>query len=94
MIRKLMMLGILMTFLSAATYASADEVFVTPNGKKYHQETCRLIKNKGSLTKIDKEQAVEEGYAPCKKCFPEDLVSETSDTPKQTKEKTKKQKSG
>ena len=90
MIQRLMMLGVLMTFLSAATFASADEVFITPNGTKYHKETCRLIKNKGTLSKVDKEQVVKEGYGPCKKCFAEDVVGAAQDTGDQTKGKNKK----
>lgn len=93
MIRKLMMLGVLMTFLSAATFASADEVFITPNGTKYHKETCRLIKNKGTLSKVDKEQVVKEGYGPCKKCFAEDVAGAAqTDAGSQTKGKSKKEK--
>ena len=90
MIRRLMMLGVLMTFLSAATFASADEVFITPNGTKYHKETCRLIKNKGTLSKVDKEQVVKEGYGPCKKCFAEDVAGAALDAGDQTKGKNKK----
>ena len=92
MIQRLMMLGVLMTFLSAATFASADEVFITPNGTKYHKETCRLIKNKGTLSKVDKEQVVKEGYGPCKKCFAEDVAGAAPDAGDQTKGKSKKEK--
>lgn len=99
MIRRLMMLGVLMTFLSAATFAFADEVFITPNGTKYHKETCRLIKNKATLSKVDKEQVVTEGYGPCKKCFAEDVANAApgaaqTDAGKQSKEKSKKDKQG
>ena len=103
MIRKLMLLGVLMTFLSATTFASAGEVFITTNGTKYHKETCRLIKNKGSLTKIDKEQAIKDGYGPCKKCFAEDVAAATPgatpgaaghDAGNQIKGKNKKEKTG
>ena len=90
MIQRLMMLGVLMTFLSAATFASADEVFITPNGTKYHKETCRLIKNKGTLSKVDKEQVVKEGYGPCKKCFAEDVAGAAPDAGNQPKGKSKK----
>lgn len=93
MIRKLMMLGVLMTFISAAAFASAEEVFITPNGTKYHKETCRLIKNKATLSKVDKEQVVKEGYGPCKKCFAEDIAGAAQDTGNQPKEKSKKDKS-
>ena len=94
MIRKLMLLGVLMSFFSTTTFAVADEVFVTPNGTKYHKESCRLIKNKGSLSKIDKAQAVKNGYGPCKKCFAEDMAATSPDAGnQQPKEKTKKDKS-
>lgn len=94
MIRKLMLLGVLMSFLGATTMAVADEVFVTPNGTKYHKESCRLIKNKGSLSKTDKEQSIKAGYGPCKKCFPEDIAgAAVPDAGNQPKEKGKKDKS-
>ena len=87
MIRRLMMLGVWMTFISAATVACADEVFITPNGTKYHKENCRLIKNKGTLSKVDKGQVVTEGYGPCKKCFAEDVAGAAPDAGGQTKTK-------
>jgi len=76
MIRKLMMVGMLLTFLSATTFVFAEDVFITQKGSKYHTEICRLIKNRDHVTKIDKEQAIEEDYSPCKLCFKEDVASE------------------
>ncbi len=76
MIRKLMMIGMLVTFLAATTCVFAEDVFVTQKGSKYHKEICRLIKNKDNVTKYDKEEAVEEDYGPCKRCFKEDVASE------------------
>ena len=74
MIRKLMMAGMLIMFLSATTYAFAEDVFITQRGSKYHKEECQLIKNKDNLTKLDKKEAIEEGYGPCKRCFKEDII--------------------
>ena len=74
MIRKLMMISMLMIFLAATTQAFAADVFVTPNGTKYHKEDCRLIRNKETMTKIDKKETIEEGYDPCKRCFKEDVI--------------------
>jgi hypothetical protein len=76
MIRKLVMLGMLVTILSATTCVFAEDVFVTQNGTKYHKEICRLLKNKDNVTKLDKKVAEEEDYSPCKLCFKEDVVIE------------------
>ncbi len=76
MIRKLMMIGMLITFLSATTYVFAEDVFITQRGSKYHKEICRLIKEKDNLTKLDKKLAVGEDYGPCKRCFKEDVITE------------------
>ena len=74
MFKKLMMIGMLAVFLSATSYAAAEDVYITPNGAKYHKEDCRLIRNKDKMAKIDKEEAIEKGYGPCKRCFKEDVV--------------------
>jgi hypothetical protein len=76
MIRKLMMIGMLATFLSATTTVFAEDVFITQRGSKYHKEICRLVKNKDNITTLDKKEAVEEDYGPCKRCFKEDVVVE------------------
>ncbi|MBN1869070.1 MAG: hypothetical protein JW847_00620 [Candidatus Omnitrophica bacterium] len=75
MINKLLVIGMLAMFLSATTYAAAEDVYITQQGTKYHKEDCRLIKNKENVTKMDKKQAIEEGYGPCKTCFKEDIVA-------------------
>lgn len=76
MIRKLIMIGMLATFLSATTSVFAEDVFITQRGAKYHKEICRLVKNKDNITKLDKKEAVEDDYGPCKRCFKEDVVVE------------------
>lgn len=74
MIRKLILMGLIMTFLSATTCVFAGDVFITQKGSKYHKEICRLIKNRDNITKIDEKEAIEEDYGPCKRCFKEDVV--------------------
>jgi hypothetical protein len=76
MIRKLIMAGMLITFLSATTIVFAEDVFITANGTKYHKEICRLIKNKDGVSKIDKKEALENDYGPCKRCYKESIESE------------------
>jgi len=92
MARKLMMLGVLIAFLSATTYVFAEDVFITQSGAKYHKEICRLIKNRNNVTKLDKEDAIEEDYGPCKRCFKEDVVLEGSDNSDQSQVKKINQK--
>ena len=79
MIRKLMMIGMLITFLSATTYVFAEDVFITQQGSKYHKEICRLVKDKDNVMKMDKKLAVGEGFGPCKRCFKEDVIAEKDD---------------
>lgn len=74
MIRNLLLTGLIITFLSATTCVFAGDVFITQKGSKYHKEICRLIKNRDNVTKIDKKEAIEEDYGPCKRCFKEDVV--------------------
>ena len=68
MIRRLAVLVLGIVFLSATTFAFAEDVYVTKHGKKYHKEECPLIKNKGAEG-IAKKDALEKGLAPCQKCF-------------------------
>jgi hypothetical protein len=75
-IRRLMMLGVLVSFLAATTCAFAEDVFVTKNGTRYHKEVCRLLKNKESALKLEKSKALGDGYGPCRKCFKEDVAVE------------------
>ena len=72
MLRRMVVLGMLVMFLAGTTAVFAEEVFLTAKGTKYHKETCRLIKNKDSVTKLEKQEAIDEGFEPCKRCFKED----------------------
>ena len=73
MIRKFLIAAMFMTFLSATTLVFAEDVYITPNGTKYHKAMCRLVKNKANVTKLDEKEAIEEHYSPCKRCFEQDL---------------------
>ena len=84
----MMMLG--MVFLTATTFAFAEDVYVTKHGKKFHAEECPLIKNKGAV-KIAKKDALENGLTPCQKCF-SDEVSKRSDQKKDVIAKKEKSK--
>ena len=77
MIKKLLMVGMLMTFLTATTAVFAEEVFITQKGTKYHKEICRLLKSKENVSKMEKKEAVAEDYEPCRRCFKEDVAGES-----------------
>lgn len=80
---------------TASVFAKDVEVVVTKTGTKYHKEECRLIKNKDAATKMDKDEALEDGYEPCRKCFKEDLVEADDsgeEAPEQIEKTTKKSK--
>jgi hypothetical protein len=89
MFKKLMVISMLAVFLSATGYAAAEDVYITPNGSKYHKQDCRLIRNKEKMAQIEKKEAIEKGYTPCKRCFREDAVSDEGEK-EQIKEKKSK----
>jgi len=68
MLRKLVVLILCLSFLASTSLVFAEEVFATKQGKKYHKENCRFIKNRDTQ-KIDIEEAKEKGLEPCSKCF-------------------------
>jgi len=72
MIKKLMLMGLLGMMLCVTANASAEDVYATKNGEKYHKVDCILIKNKDAV-KVTKEEALENGLTPCKRCFKEDI---------------------
>lgn len=47
---------------------SAQTVYRTPSGQKYHLSNCRMVKNVSSKSSV--EDAVKDGLSPCKICRP------------------------
>ena len=91
MMRKLVVLVLGVVFLSATTFAFAEDVYVTKRGKKYHKEDCLLIKNKGA-EKITKKEAVEKGLTPCQRCFNEEVSINKGEKKEALAKKEKSQK--
>jgi hypothetical protein len=60
--------AVLLIVLSTALFSKAQDVFKTPSGSKYHQESCRMVKNVSE--KVSLEQAHSAGLTPCKICKP------------------------
>ncbi|HQF67490.1 MAG TPA: hypothetical protein PLC91_00970 [Candidatus Cloacimonadota bacterium] len=44
-------------------------VYVTKSGKKYHTENCRYVL--GKRIPINRLDAIDSGYEPCKRCYPD-----------------------
>lgn len=72
MLKKMILMGLMMTMLSTAVIAAAEDVYVTANGKKYHKEVCRFIKNR-EVTKVEEKDAIAKGLEKCSKCFTDQL---------------------
>jgi hypothetical protein len=56
--------------LISSTFAFAEDVYATKNGKRYHKADCLLIKEKGAKA-ISLEDATKKGLKPCRRCFGE-----------------------
>lgn len=57
-------------FLFISLTTTAQKIYKTPSGKKYHLGSCRMVENVSE--EISYEQAAELGLAPCKICKPKD----------------------
>jgi len=55
--------------------ASAAEVYVTKNGKKYHTAECQWIKDR-ETTKMEEKDAIAKGYTPCGRCIKKEETKE------------------
>lgn len=69
--KKIMMFVLTAALLANTALASAQDVLVTKNGKKYHtSQTCRWVKGR-ETTSFDEKAAMEKGYKPCGRCASE-----------------------
>lgn len=50
--------------------AGTDIVYVAPSGNKYHKHNCRTLSRSKNLTQLTIDQALANGYTPCKVCSP------------------------
>ena len=48
----------------------AGDVYVTPNGKKYHRRECYILNMADEAKQVSATKAETVGYKPCKKCKP------------------------
>jgi len=67
---KVILVILSIIFVSAV---SAQDVYTTKTGEKYHKNTCRYLKD--SKYKVDLKKVIELGYEACKVCKPPSSVS-------------------
>lgn len=58
----------LFLFVLFSLNVTAQTVYKTPSGNKYHLASCRMVKNVSSSTSIEKAASI--GLSPCKICNP------------------------
>lgn len=68
MLKKVSRLIVFMLFIMAAVGVSAQTVYVTPSGQKYHRADCRMVENVSESLSLT--QALKIGFQPCKICHP------------------------
>lgn len=51
------------------TAETAQSVYLTQTGSKYHVESCRTLKRSKHLTKVSVKNAKSRGYKACKVCL-------------------------
>lgn len=57
---------------------TAQTVYVTNTGKKYHTSNCSSLSS--SKKSIELSEAINKGYTPCKKCNPDQSPKSNSNT--------------
>ncbi len=62
----------------SSSAAFAQNVYVTKNGKKYHQADCKFIQKSSPMT-IALADAQKKGIKPCGACFKESAKAKPSD---------------
>jgi hypothetical protein len=66
--KKVLTLMFMGMILINATFAFAEDVYATKNGKRYHKADCLLIKDKGAKA-IALEEVEKKGLKACHRCF-------------------------
>lgn len=61
-------LVVIVIILLAAVNLSAQTVYITKSGTKYHKSDCRYLSQ--SKIAVDLKEAVDRGYLPCSVCSP------------------------
>jgi hypothetical protein len=73
-------------FLIVGTSSSAQSVFITRTGVKYHEGSCEHLHS--SMIPITLSEALKRGYTACNVCRPDRQVSPVAKMPDDSKTKT------
>ncbi len=68
--------------ISISIIASAQTVYITKSGSKYHLSNCSYLSK--SKISIDLSEAKEKGFTPCSRCKPDSKVDGEVDIEKET----------
>ena len=71
---------ILLIAVCTHLHSTGQTVYKTPSGKKYHLESCRMVKNVSEEITI--EEALRLGLEPCGICKPPESYGKTKSTHK------------
>jgi len=66
--KKVLTVMLLGVMLISTTFAFAEDVYATKNGKRYHKADCLLVKDKGAKA-VSLEEAEKKGLKPCRRCY-------------------------
>ncbi len=67
---------------SMSAFAASQMVYTTPSGKRYHLETCAVLKNAKEVKTLSVAEA-QKKYSPCKRCKP-DMMGISAPAPAST----------
>ena len=68
--KKCVLALFLMIVVGSVFAATAQKVYVTANGKKFHTRYCRTLKKTSAVYEMTREDALKQGYSACKVCNP------------------------
>lgn len=69
-IKKKLSILFFLLFTALLFASSSGTVYVTKNGKKYHQRTCKTLSRSKTIIPMSINDAKNKGYTPCKVCNP------------------------
>lgn len=65
---------------------TAQTVYVTKSGKRYHTSECRYVL--GKSISMTRQEAIDEGYTPCRRCKPDQNIGNWQPTSSPKTDKT------
>lgn len=73
---KLLRLFLFIVSVAVISSVTAQNVYITKTGEKYHKQTCRYLKY--SKKEIKLKDAIERAYEACSVCKPEKVIKKVT----------------